>query len=119
MGQAPQEYSVDEHFAGKAPAVRALYDRLLATVRKLGSVHEEAKKTCIHLVRSSALAGVEVRKNYLLVNIKTDSAIASPRIEKTEQISARRFHHKLKLSVLGDIDKELQNWLKSAYELSA
>lgn len=112
------EYAVPDHFAGKDSAVRAIYDRLMESLRKLGPVREEAKKTCIHLVRSSALAGVEVRKTGLVLNIKADHRIESSRIDKTEQISANRFHHRVKLSAPGEIDQELTGWLKHAYDLS-
>ena len=119
MSKVASEYTVDDHFVRKAPAVREVYDRLLAALRKIGPVQEEPKKTSIHLVRSSALAGVEVRKDYLLLNIKTDYRISSPRVTKAEQISAKRFHHKVKLSSPTEVDTELQRWLKDAYELSA
>jgi hypothetical protein len=95
-----------------------VYDRLLTALRKIGPVHEEPKKTSIHLVRSSAVAGVEVRKDYLLLNLKTDYRIDSPRIAKTEQLSARRFHQKLKLSSPADVDPELERWLADAYSVS-
>jgi hypothetical protein len=118
MGEALQEHTVDNHFAGKPPAVREVYDRLLAALRTIGPVREEPKKTSIHLVRSSALAGVEVRRDYLLVNIKSSSPIESPRVTKPERLSARRFHQKVKLSSPEEVDAELQRWLADAYELS-
>jgi hypothetical protein len=113
-----EEHTVDEHFAGKAPAVRQVYGRLLEALREIGPVVEEPKKTSIHLVRASALAGVEVRKDYLLLNLKSDHPLVSPRIAKSERLSARRFHQKVKLSSPGDVDSELQGWLVHAYELS-
>lgn len=119
MEKPSQPFRVEDHFAGKPAAVRKLYDRLLAVLKKIGPIAEDPKKTSIHLVRSSALAGVEVRSSYLLVNIKADQALQSPRIQKSEQISARRFHHKVKLASLEDIDGELSGWLQMAYDLSA
>ena len=118
MSEAPPEHTVDDHFAGKPPAVREVYDRLLTTLRTLGPVQEEPKKTSIHLVRSSALAGVEVRRDYLFVNIKSSSPIESPRVTKPERLSARRFHQKVKLSSSAEVDAELRRWLADAYELS-
>jgi hypothetical protein len=118
MAGAPGEHTVDDHFEGKSAAVRMVYDRILTALRKIGTVHEEAKKTSIHIVRSSALAGVEARKDYLLLNLKTDYKIESPRIAKTEQLSARRFHQRLKLSSPADVDPELERWLADAYSVS-
>ena len=111
-------YSVNDHFADKDPAVRALYDKFLAVLNTFGPIIEEPKKTSIHLVRKSALAGVETRKNYLLLNIKADHKIDSPRILKSDQPSARRFHHKVKIESLDDFDAELEGWLREAYLIS-
>lgn len=112
------DHSVDEHFAGKDPSVRAIYDRLLSALRPLGAFQEDPKKTSIHLNRRSALAGVQVRKAHLVLTIKSDRAIKSGRIHKSEQVSANRFHHELKLCAPKDIDKELTAWLKTAYAIS-
>jgi hypothetical protein len=87
-------------------------------LRTIGPIQEEPKKTSIHLVRSSALAGVEVRRDYLLINIKSELPIESARVLKTEQLSARRFHQKVKLSSPEDVNAELRRWLAAAYELS-
>ena len=113
-----EAYSVKDHFINKDPSVRALYDQLLSILQALGPVTEDPKKTSIHLNRKSALAGVETRKDGLLLNIKSDHPIQSPRIEKAEQISAKRFHHKVRISSPGDLDEELNSWLKEAYLLS-
>lgn len=109
---------MDDHFAGKDPLVRQVYERVLSAVRRFGPVREEAKKTSIHLARSSALAGVQVRKGYLLLTIKADHLIQSPRIQKHEQISADRIYHVVKLMSPDDVDKELRQWLEAAYALS-
>ena len=111
-------YKVADHFDKKDPVVREIYTRLLTTLKTFGPIVEEPKKTSIHLVRASALAGVETRKDFLLLNIKADHKISSTRVEKAEQISAKRFHHRVRLTKPGDIDAELKGWLKHAYEIS-
>ena len=113
-----ETYSVKDHFLNKDPSVRALYDQLLSILQAFGPITEDPKKTSIHLNRKSALAGVETRKDGLLLNIKSDHQIKSPRIEKAEQVSAKRFHHKVRISSTKDLDEELKTWLKEAYLLS-
>jgi len=113
-----ESYSVNDHFVNKDADIRNLYDQLISLLRTFGPIEEDPKKTSIHLNRKSALAGVETRKDYLLLNIKCDHAIQSPRVVKTEQISAKRFHHKVRLSSPKDFDEELKTWLKEAYALS-
>ncbi len=114
---SPNEFTIASHFEGKAPVVREIYDRLIKAIKQFGPIVDEPKKTSIHIVHGSALAGVSTRKDSLLLNIRTDFKINSPRIHKSEQISAKRFHNEMKLTSPNDIDAELVSWLKSAYEL--
>ena len=88
-------------------------------MHKIGLVIEEPKKTSIHWVNSSALAGVATRKTYLLLNIKSDHKLESPRIDKSEKISASRYHQEVKLEKIADVDDEVMEWLRAAYELPA
>jgi hypothetical protein len=113
-----ETYSVSDHFVNKEPVVRELYDQLMSLLRTFGPVEEDPKKTSIHLNHKSALAGVETRKDCLLLNIKSDHQIKSPRVEKAERISAKRFHHKVRISSPKDLDEELKSWLHEAYLLS-
>jgi hypothetical protein len=111
------KFTVTSHFEGKSPIVREIYERLIKTIKGFGPIVEEPKKTSIHIVHGSALAGVSTRKDALWLNIRTDFKINSPRIHKTDQVSAGRFHNEMKLTSPSDIDDELIGWLKSAYEL--
>jgi len=111
-------YSVSDHFVNKDPSVRTLYDQLVSLVRTFGPVEEDPKKTSIHLNRKSALAGVETRRNNFLLTIKSDHPIKSPRVEKVEKISSKRFYHKVRISSPDDFDEELKNWLQEAYALA-
>lgn len=42
--------TIDQHFTGRAPSVRAIYDRIVSAAEASGPVRAEAK-TSIHLVR--------------------------------------------------------------------
>jgi len=111
-------FTVATHFAGKEAVVRKIYDTLLKRVRQFGPVVEDPKKTSIHLVKTTAFAGVATRKNALILTIKSDRDLDSARIHKSEQTSARRFHHEVKLSAPAEVDAELIGWLKEGYALS-
>src|SRR5258705_13937865 len=103
-----ETYSVSDHFVNKDSSVRALYDQLVSILRAFGPVEEDPKKTSIHLNRKSALAGIETRKNNFLLTIKSDHPIKSPRVEKIEKISSRRFYHKVRSSSPQDFDEGLK-----------
>jgi hypothetical protein len=111
-------FTVKSHFENKDKAVRAIYDRLLRNARRFGTVIEEPKKTSIHLVNRTAFAGIATRKSAIVLTIKSDRKISSPRIHKSEQVSANRFHHEVKLQLAAEVDAELMKWLKDAYALS-
>jgi hypothetical protein len=114
----PKDFSVNDHFVNKEPAVRKLYDDLLKILNGFGPVTEAPNKTSIHIDRKTALIGVETRRDCLLLTIKADHKINSPRIEKQEQISSRRFYHKVRVKSSRDFDSELKSWLKDAYNLA-
>ena len=111
-------FNVKNHFISKDPVVRKIYDHLLKHSRRFGPVKEDPKKTSIHLNNVTAFAGIATRKSSIILTIKSDQEIASPRIHRSEQASARRFHHEIKLTAPSDVDTELIRWLKKAYELS-
>lgn len=118
MAAITNGFTVKSHFEGKDPAVRQIYDRVLKAAGKFGQVIEEPKKTSIHLVNRSAFAGVATRKSAIVLTIKSDRKLSSPRIHKSEQASAHRFHHEVKLVSPVEVDAEVVKWLKDAYEMS-
>jgi Domain of unknown function (DUF5655) len=119
MNKSHYVSTVENHFSSKDPIVREIYDQVVKAIRRIGSVIEEPKKTSIHLVNSSALAGVATRKDSLILTLKSDRKLTSPRIHKSEQVSAGRFHHEVKLRSQADVDNELIGWLREAYKLSS
>lgn len=119
MAGTANGFNVRSHFAGKDASVKATYDRLLQKTRQFGRVSEEPKKTSIHLVNRTAFAGVATRKGSIILTVKSDRQLSSPRIHKSERTSANRFHHEVKLGAPSEVDAELVKWLKDAYELSA
>lgn len=100
-----------------SPASLELYKKLLTSLKPLGPYQEEIKKTSIHLAARTAFAGVRLRRDYLLLTIKAEKPLESPRILKIEQVSKSRWHCELKLSDAKEIDRELLGWLKQAYAL--
>jgi len=101
------------------PLSRELYTELMSAVSSVGEFREEVKKTSVHLVHKSAFLDVQAHKQYLLLTIKSDRPIKSPRISKVEQVSKGRWHAEMKLSARKEINGELMDWIGKAYKLSA
>ena len=110
--------SVKSHFATKDPSVFATYRRVVDVARTFGPVAEETKKTSIHLVRHTALAGIATRRSSLVLTLKSASDIRSRRVEKREQTSANRWHVEVRLTAPAQVDRQLTAWLRAAYELA-
>jgi hypothetical protein len=117
MTRLDDAFTIESHFKGK-DSVRRIYDRLLKEARRFGAVIEEPKKTSIHLVNRTAFAGVATRQHALILTIKSNRNLSSPRVHKSEQTSAKRFHHQVRVNSPAEVDSELVNWLKDAYALS-
>jgi hypothetical protein len=109
---------VASHFEKSAPAVLAIYKGILKTARGLGSVREDPKKTSIHLVRETAFAGIATRKEALILTLKSAKAVKTPRIHRQEQVSSHRWHLEIRLVEPSEVDPEIRELLRAAYELS-
>jgi hypothetical protein len=110
--------TVEQHFKGRAPVVRAIYAQILSAARASGPFTEDPKKTSIHLARGSAFAGIATRKDALLLTVKSDTDIRSPRIVKHEHTSANRWHLVVRLENPTQVDAQLKAWLKKAIALA-
>ena len=118
MPQPPPGPSLEDHFRDRAPQVRAIYDGILATARRHGEATEEPKKTSIHLNRKTAFAGIATRRESLILTLKLDRDLPSPRIAKHERASAHRWHLEIRLTDPEQVDSELQGWIEEAFRLA-
>jgi hypothetical protein len=111
-------YTLEPHFEGKAAAVRQTYDQLLAALGRCGPVRADPRQSSIHLVNRVTLGGVHTRKNYLYLELVSDRPLANPHLQKSEQVSANRYHLTFRLDSAGDIDEEMVELLEQAYRLA-
>jgi hypothetical protein len=101
------------------PEVNDLYRRLISELNKFGKITVEEKKTSFHIKSGAAFAGVHPRKQYFILNVVSAAPIKSARVVEQAQVSAHRFHNRVKIEKAEDINKELLGWLKEAYLLTA
>src|SRR4051812_6368938 len=118
MPAAARKHTVRGHFEGKDPRVIETYEAIVMASRTFGPMLESPKQTSIHLDRKAAFAGVATRKASLILTIKSDTDIDSPRIMKHQQTSPGRWHVDVRLERPEQVDRELIGWLKKAYALS-
>lgn len=77
--------ALDALFANKDPSVRAMYDKVLTSLAKVGPVKPEPKKTSIHLVRETSFAGAHPKKAWLDLTIRSEKPIESTRVRAQDK----------------------------------
>ena len=109
--------TIEQHFKNKPEKIQLIYNQLLTELNKFGTVKESPNNSSIHLLNKYGFAGVYARKNYILLHIHLARELDNERIIKIEQISKNRFKHVVKIQDEKEIDQEILDWLKEAYEL--
>ena len=110
---------LDEHFKGRDPHLRQVFDALVSKLRKIGPVKVDPVKTSINLTSGRHLGAVTVRGTYLRVGFYGTKRIVDPRIVHFERLGPERFGHSVVLESTEDIDDQLMNWLAAAYAMRA
>lgn len=111
---------VEEMFAGKKAGLRPIYDRMLALAFELGKdVHVSPCKTIVPFYRKHVFAQVKPTTNtrvdvgFAFKDMKPSGKLVSTGgFEKGDRIT-----HRVPVASVGEIDKEIEKWLKHAYRL--
>lgn len=112
-------WGLEEHFRGRDPNLREIFDALVSRLREIGPVKVDPVKTSINFVARRHLGGVTVRGTYLRVGFYAPRRIVDPRIVHFERLGPDRFGHSVVLESVDDIDEQLMAWLAAAYAMRA
>src|SRR4026208_45277 len=112
-----RQYSLADHFAGKEPDVRELYDFLFNRLKQFGPVRAFPVKTRIIFQAEVQFAATIPRKRWLDGYLWIRRQAAHPRIGKIEMGIFRDYGHLFRLSRADDLDEDLLNLLHEAYIL--
>jgi len=119
-GGAPADQDlVKAQYTGPKAGLKSVYDALLNDVSKFGSDVEIApKKSYVSLRRNKQFAIVQPS-----TSSRIDLGLNLKGIDATERLEGGKVFsgmctHKVRLSSPDDVDKEVINWLKRAYDQS-
>jgi hypothetical protein len=115
MWHSCSRHSLDEHFQGKDPMLRKIFDRYLALVKKCGPVTVYAQKTRITFQVRVRFAGAVVQKNWIQGAVWLKRKVVHPRFFHIESVTPRDHIHRFRLAKLGEIDEELAEFIREAY----
>lgn len=110
-------YSLDSHFAGRNPSVRATFDRLVRLANACGPVTVYAQKTRIVFMVRVRFANLITRKAWLLFGLWLTRRVEHPRLQKVELYGPATFGHQFKLADPAEIDDRLADLICEAYRV--
>jgi hypothetical protein len=110
-------YALDDHFAGKNPAVRSLFDHLLKALQGFGPVTAHALKTRIVFQGERQFAAVVTRQRWLEGYLWLRRRATHPLIRRVEMQVFRDYGHVFRLTRPEDLDETLMALLHEAYML--
>jgi hypothetical protein len=113
---------VEEMFAGKKAELLPIYERMLALAFGLGKdVKVSPGKTIVPFYRKHVFAQVKPT-----TNTRVDLGFALKDLEPSAKLISTggfekgdRITHRIPVASVAEIDTEVKNWLKHAYELDA
>lgn len=110
--------SVEEQYSGPKAALRPIYDRLLELGLSLGKdVRVSPCETMVPFFRKYAFAEVHAATNSRVdLHLALGDAKPAGRLEKVRTPSGERVGHRIGISSPGEIDGEVERWLRAAYE---
>jgi hypothetical protein len=105
-------------FFGGRDAQRALFEALLACVRRCGPVTVNVNRTRISLQGRVRFAAINrVTRDGLACHLWLKRRIDSPRFERIEHLPPGNFVHHFRLTDAAGLDDELGAWIAEAYEV--
>lgn len=106
---------IDAQYAGKKAALRPLCDALVAAAKKLGKDVEVApKKSSVSLRRKKQFALVEAATATRIdLGLQLKGVPVGGRLEKYPSTMCT---HRVKLESPADVDAQVKEWLKQAYD---
>jgi hypothetical protein len=110
-------HDLEAHFRGKPPAIRALFDNVVATIQALGPVRVLPEKTRIAFQTRMSFAQVTPRQRWLDGHVVLARRLESARFRRIETISPRNHVHVFRLVRATEIDDEFRAWLAEAYRV--
>jgi hypothetical protein len=110
-------YPLELHFAGKPPAVRRIFDKLLLLAKKNGPVTVLPEKTRIAFQVRMSFAAFVIRQRWVDGHVVLARRLENPRFRRIETISPRNHLHAFRFASVAELDSEVAAWLAEAYRV--
>ena len=119
MSHSCGHHAIDQHFEGKSPEIRKLFEALVRAVRRFGRVHVYAQKTRIVFQTRGRFVAVIPRKHHLGGHIWLKRPRSHPLVYRIDPLLGRDFVHNFRLTRRADLDADFCDLLREAYSVGA
>jgi hypothetical protein len=114
----PQEDLLTSQYSGDKQAMKAIYDAIIDKLTELADMEISLKKTYVSLRRNKQFALIQPStKTRLDVGINLKGEPPTARLESAGSFNTM-VSHRVRVTELSQVDDELLNWLKQAYDRS-
>jgi hypothetical protein len=110
--------TVDQLLARHPPWVRQIYDAVIAHLKTIGPIHEDAINVGIFLKSDRKIAEFRPRVRSVLLSLYLPYELGDPRFARTLLVAADRIVHMIKLTNADQVDDQLREWLSEAYDFN-
>jgi hypothetical protein len=108
-------HRLEDHFEGRPPEVRALFDAFLAALEEIGPVTVLPQKTRIAFHVRMSFAQVTPRRDGLDGHLILARRVEDPRFLEVQTFSPRNHLHRFRIVHIEEIDARMRAWMREAY----
>jgi hypothetical protein len=112
------QYDQNLFFKGRVPAMVELCNDLIYRVKQFGEVEVYTGKWNLTLRHYSTFLSIIIEKSHLTLVFISEEPIDEFPVYQTHHHTSSRFSNLVKIESLDEIDDQLMNWLKRAWELA-
>ena len=110
--------SVEQFLRRASPRTRGLYAKFESMIARCGPYHVSPAKTRIAFMGRVRFGGVvAIDECSMTISFALPAPLASPRIQRVEEIVPGWCAHRMRITRAGELDRELQGWLRESYRL--
>ncbi len=117
---AAEEWTVEQHLAGRPAQAVELYRRFIALAGACGPFRYRVTKSGITLKGTRrGFAGALPKDGWLGGYLDLQRGLTDPRIQRAEPYTARLFVNHFRVESPADLDEVFAGWLREAYQVGA
>jgi Domain of unknown function (DUF5655) len=108
-------FRLDDHFIGKAPAVRHAFDRLREIIEECGAVEMIPQKTRIVFLARMRFVAAMPRRNWLEGHLNLARRVRDPRLFKIVRYGPNTYTHSFRAADASFFDKSFAALIRESY----